>query len=136
MKTTRWFLSVLFFFLLIVPISQAVELPSGAQGAIKPKNHPAACRMRGMSFRQVVATTDGGVVVLTGNKLSKFDKNLNLVKQIELPGPGQSSKFDGRMTKGCPMKHGQAEDRDGAKLISDVQEPKTGSASTTSGVRN
>lgn len=36
----------------------------------------------------VVATNDGGVIVLMGSKLAKYDNNLNLVKEVELkPGP-------------------------------------------------
>ena len=37
-----------------------------------------------MSGSSLVATTDGGVVVLMGNELSKYDKDLNLVKQVEI----------------------------------------------------
>ena len=34
----------------------------------------------------VVATSDGGVVVLTGGKLAKYDNSLNLVKEVEIKG--------------------------------------------------
>ena len=34
--------------------------------------------------KELVATTDGGVVVLIGNKLMKYDANLNLVKETEI----------------------------------------------------
>jgi hypothetical protein len=37
-----------------------------------------------MMEEQLVATQDGGVVVLFGNKLIKYDKDLNLVKEAEL----------------------------------------------------
>jgi len=40
--------------------------------------------MKSMMSKQIVATTDGGVVVLAGNKIMKFDKNLNLVKEAEI----------------------------------------------------
>ena len=39
----------------------------------------------------LVATPDGGVIVLFGSKLSKFDGQLNLIKEVELksePDPG------------------------------------------------
>jgi hypothetical protein len=39
--------------------------------------------MRGM-MGNLVATNDGGVVVLMGRKLYKYDKNLNLVKEAEI----------------------------------------------------
>ena len=38
----------------------------------------------------VVATSDGGVVVLTGGKLAKYDNSLNLVKEVELKGGPKS----------------------------------------------
>lgn len=34
----------------------------------------------------VVATSDGGVVVLAGGKLAKYDASLNLVKEVEIKG--------------------------------------------------
>lgn len=34
--------------------------------------------------RQMVATTDGCVIVLSGNKLLKYDKDLNLLKEAEI----------------------------------------------------
>jgi hypothetical protein len=46
----------------------------------------------------IVATSDGGIVVLTGNKLTKYDKNLNVVKEAELKTPEMSE-----MKKMCPM---------------------------------
>ncbi len=41
-------------------------------------------QMMGQMQKQMVATSDGGVVVLAGNKLLKYDKDLNLVKEAEL----------------------------------------------------
>jgi len=32
----------------------------------------------------MVASDNGGVIILSGNRLLKFDKNLNLVKEVEL----------------------------------------------------
>ena len=40
--------------------------------------------MRKMSDKNVVATSDGGVVVIMGNKMTKYDKDLNLVKEVDL----------------------------------------------------
>jgi hypothetical protein len=37
-----------------------------------------------MMTKQMVATSDGGVIVLVGNKIIKYDKNLNLVKETEI----------------------------------------------------
>ena len=43
---------------------------------------------KGMMHQQptVVATSDGGVVVLQGPKLAKYDADLNLVNEVELKG--------------------------------------------------
>ena len=41
-----------------------------------------------MQHASMVATPDGGVIVLSGPRLAKYDKDLNLVKEVELkPGP-------------------------------------------------
>ena len=37
----------------------------------------------------IVATSDGGVVVLVGNKIVKYDKNLNLVKEVTIEAAAQ-----------------------------------------------
>ena len=41
-------------------------------------------QMMGGMQKQMVATNDGGVIILTGNKLFKYDKDLNLAKEAEL----------------------------------------------------
>lgn len=43
-----------------------------------------AMNMLVMAQKQMVATADGGFVVLLGNKLLKYDKDLNLIKAVEL----------------------------------------------------
>jgi hypothetical protein len=40
----------------------------------------------GPGGQDMVATPDGGVIVLSGPKLAKYDAQLNLVKEIELKG--------------------------------------------------
>ncbi len=60
----------------------------GGQGG--GKMNPMMGMMRKDS---VVATSDGGVVVLSGPRLLKYDASLTLVKEVELPkgkGPGQN----------------------------------------------
>ncbi len=51
-----------------------------------------------MGGSSMVATSDGGVVVLSGCTLTKYDKNLKEVKEVQL-------KCE-MMKKGCPMMHG------------------------------
>jgi len=40
--------------------------------------------MHGMMSGQMVAASDGGVIVMMGNKLMKYDKDLNLKKEVEI----------------------------------------------------
>ena len=64
--------------------------------------------MRGMMEKtSMVSSNDGGVIVMMGNKLYKYDKDLNLVKEMELkmdekfcPMPGMMQK---EIKKGTPM---------------------------------
>ena len=35
-------------------------------------------------MKNVVATSDGGIVVVTGDDIIKYDKDLNLVKEVEM----------------------------------------------------
>ncbi len=39
---------------------------------------------KGMMSKSMVATQDGGVVVMIGNRLYKYDQNLNLKKEAEI----------------------------------------------------
>jgi hypothetical protein len=51
----------------------------------------------GMMMKKMIATSDGGVIVMAGKKLIKYDKDLNLVKEVEI-------KMDmEKMMKDCPM---------------------------------
>jgi hypothetical protein len=54
--------------------------------------------MMKMMHPDVVATSDGGIVILQGNKLTKYDKNLNVVKEVEIKMPSMDE-----MKKMCPM---------------------------------
>jgi Na+/H+ antiporter NhaB len=54
------------------------------QGHRKDKYHMSPMMMKSMMEKTMVATEDGGVVVLIGNKLLKYDKNLNLQKEVEI----------------------------------------------------
>lgn len=60
--------------------------------------------MQMMAKKQLVATEDGGVVLLLGNKLVKYDKKLNLVKEVELNIDTEGiRKMMKEMMKNCPM---------------------------------
>jgi hypothetical protein len=84
--------------LLILSLSASAQNPMGTGGTMmggspamtgQPGTRVPYCpgprgMMGAFMDRTVVATSDGGVVVLAGEKLMKFDKNLNLVKEIEV----------------------------------------------------
>lgn len=65
---------------------------SSAEGSNKPDEQMMKKKMAGkgmmghgmMAKSGMVATPDGGVIVMAGNKLYKYDKNLNLVKEAEV----------------------------------------------------
>ena len=59
------------------------------------------CPMMKMGEPQMVSVGDG-VVILIGNKLIKYDKNLNVVKEVEIKVDMEAMKKM-MMKEGCPM---------------------------------
>ena len=60
--------------------------------------------MMKMMEKSVVATSDGGVVVVMANKMSKYDKDLNLVKEVDLKADMDGmKKMMGEMMEQCSM---------------------------------
>jgi hypothetical protein len=110
--------------------STAADQPCAKAGMAAPKTMPcpmhgkmgkeqmmSMCPMCQMMMRPImIATTDGGVVVMIGDKLMKFDRDLNLVKEtkIKMDFEGMEKKADqptkecpshkSTMKKSCPMK--------------------------------
>ncbi len=70
--------------------------------------HPmGGMMMPAMMQKSIVATEDGGVIVLVGNKLIKYDKDLNFVKEVEIKIDTEAmKKFMEEMMKNCPMMQG------------------------------
>ncbi len=52
----------------------------GGMGRYGYGMHPVG----GMCNASMVATPEGGVIVMIGNKLTKYDKNLEVVKEVEI----------------------------------------------------
>ena len=70
-----------------------------------------------MGEKSMVSSNDGGVIVLIGNTLYKYDKNLKLIKQVDLScSMGMGDK------KMCPMKGKMGQEKEGADKASDAQE--------------
>jgi hypothetical protein len=65
------------------PIMGGGMMSGGMMGSGKGVCMGSMGTMMGM-MNNLVATSDGGVVVMIGNKLYKYDKNLNLVKEAEI----------------------------------------------------
>ena len=60
--------------------------------------------MKSMMEKLMVPTADGGVVVLMGNKLTKYDKDLNVVKEVEIKMDMEGmQKMMENMKSMCPM---------------------------------
>ena len=61
------------------------------------------CSMQGMMQKTMVATEDGGVVVMMGDKLVKYDKDLNKVKEVAIPMDVEQMQGGmQKMQQGCP----------------------------------
>ncbi len=116
----------------VLTLSVLVALPAFAEEAKKeempgmsmdkPMGMPMAgmgkmgCPMMGKT--QMVATDEGGVIVLAGNKLMKYDADLNLVKEVEVKMPMPMGG------KQCPMM-GKMMDKSAASVAADSQEKTT-----------
>lgn len=70
------------------------------------RGHPMGmcpCPMHGMMGKEVVATQDGGIVVLMADKIIKYDKDLNKVKEatIEIDWQHMQDVMQ-KMQRQCP----------------------------------
>lgn len=74
----------------VVFLAARFAFADGMKGSMKEEGMDGGMmkmmhKMHGMTRSpSMVASNDGGVIVLTGNKLYKYDKNLNLVKEAEI----------------------------------------------------
>lgn len=57
--------------------------------------------MKSVASPQVISTGDGGFVILTGNKLIKYDKDLNVVKEADIKV--DVSAMMEKMKADCPV---------------------------------
>ena len=64
------------------------------------------CHMNKMMMggKELIATQDGGVVLMMGSKLIKYDAQLNVVKEVEIKIDMEAmQKAMEEMKKNCPM---------------------------------
>ena len=72
------------------PPTLPTTMPASQPSVTAPM--PAMPPMPGMmSSKTVVATSDGGIVIVEGNKVTKLDSNLSVVKSVELSDSSSSS---------------------------------------------
>jgi hypothetical protein len=84
-----------------------------------------------MTECQMVATSDGGVIVKMGTMLMKYDKDLKMVKEVEMKVDTDAMmKKMMDMCAKCPMcmkmKEGEMKEMEGKKMM--MEEKKAGSA--------
>jgi len=82
-------LFVLTAFCLVLPgVSFAEEAgkkdPSMKHHKMMKKGGMKDMMMKKMMQKEMVATKDGGIILLVGNKLIKYDQDLNLIKEVEI----------------------------------------------------
>lgn len=118
MKKTMFLAAALFFLVSAVCFSQGssekdkgmTEKGAMAAGMIgrgmkdKMAGRHTKMYMPGMMMnKSMVATSDGGVIVMAGNKLLKYDKDLNLQKEVELKiDPAAMKAMMTEMMDECP----------------------------------
>lgn len=67
--------------------------------------------------KSVVATEDGGIVVVAGNKITKYDKDLNVVKEAEIKMDIEAMQKNMKeMMEKCPMMKDMGEKTEAASV--------------------
>jgi len=85
--------------------SNDMMMQKGMMGKAMPMMCPMHMMMcQGMMQKEIVATSDGGAIVMVDSKLLKYDKDVNLIKEVELKidMKAMQDKMT-QMMKDCPM---------------------------------
>jgi hypothetical protein len=100
MKKTALLVIVMAFIFCVAMIGPAMAETQKSEKQVAPMGEKhmmgkemkerEGCRMGDMPMhcmmsKQMIATSDGGIVVTIGNKLYKYDSSLNLQKEVEIP---------------------------------------------------
>lgn len=84
---------------------EAMEHQQAPEGTAMPEKMAGMSHkyemMKMMMTKSMVASNDGGVIVMIGNKLMKYDKDLNLLKEAEIKVDMKAMME--KMKAGCPM---------------------------------
>jgi hypothetical protein len=79
---------------------------------------PMCCMNKSMMMegKKLVATQDGGAILMMGNKLIKYDSGMNVVKEVEIKMDMEAMKKTmDEMRDNCPMCKGRKCDMKGMK---------------------
>jgi hypothetical protein len=110
------------FFAITIGFAQQGNGPSGEMGQDGMRHggmmdSSAMCGMMMMHFMKpstAFSTQDGGFVVIMGNKIMKYDKNVDLKKEVEIKVDTTAMKKMMQQMQQCPMmKSGAAGDTTG-----------------------
>jgi heme/copper-type cytochrome/quinol oxidase subunit 4 len=113
MKTTTTFVIVILLAVGIAYIAFAADESSAMMSKTEGKHmmgkgmmgcpiHMMMCEH--MMKKEIISTGDGGVIVMACNKLYKYDKDLNLVKEVELKIDQEMKEKMEKMQKECMEK--------------------------------
>jgi hypothetical protein len=105
---------VLVVILSSVSLSSAEEMkdmqdkePEMKKGMMMGKGKMMGQMMMKVMEKSVTATSDGGIVVLAGNHLVKYDKDMNIIKEADVKVDMDAMQKDMEgMMKMCPMMQG------------------------------
>ena len=118
----RWIMVFAFMMVIGLPFTGLVHaedtqgMPDDAQqgqgqgqGPGMMSGGPMKGGMMGMMHKDsMLATSDGGIVVMSGPRLIKYDRDLNLIKEVEMPkgkrpGPNSQSGNDSGSQNQAPV---------------------------------
>lgn len=111
-------ISLLLVMLFLIP-ALAFSYDKGEKGEYRMgkgmmRSKASKMGMMGMMMKkQMVSTPEGGVIVISGNKLLKYDKDLNLVKEVEIKMDIDSMKnMMDKIKEECPRYKQGTEDKE------------------------
>ena len=89
MKRVFSILAGLTFLVMTMAVSFAEDSAQAKDPTLCEKKRCEQFKCKGMMHammpKSLIETEDGGIVVMTGTRLIKFDKDLNLVREVPLP---------------------------------------------------
>ena len=118
MKKIGWLLGFFVISILFVAPLEARDMKEMGMGMTEGKEGDGKGMMSGqmmgmhmmkiMMEKSVVATSDGGIVIVAVNKITKYDKNLNVINEAEIKMDMEAMEKNMKeMMEKCPMMKGE-----------------------------